>query len=554
MKKNLPILLILVLASFLRLYQLDSLPISLFGDEIDVGYHAWSIWTTGRDYMDNLLPTYIQSLSEYRAPLLMYLTAPFVGILGPSIFSVRLPVALIGIASVYLLYLVSLKLFSSNKVALLSAFLLAVTPWHIHYSRASFEVVPLVFLILLGIYFYLNNKYHWSVFFLVLTLFTYSTAVIIAPLTLLGLLIFYPFKKHSLTKLSIIIYLLASALFLVSLKNIFFGNASARFQKLSILSSFPVTEQVILLRNENWVSNKLLDKLFINKYTTTLEVITRNYLTAFSPDFLFGRGDQYFRHSSGKSGEFLYVVFLLFIIGLFWTAQNISQKPIQLLLFSLLISPIPSALTLDGANHATRLFIMVLSVTLISSLSIHFLPDRGLIKKLIIAIFSLGIFLNLSAYLYNYYAHYKYQSWRYWHFGYNLIIPKLAEIAPNFDKVYINNTYQPSLIPFAFFAKYNPILFHKDFSGDNPNSFTENGFTGFRFGSKYYFGNVSKMDDLVNLLTPQTLYLAVQGIEVPGDWNWEKDPPGWARVLKTIYDPQGFPLFYLVTGKNAQDK
>ncbi len=60
------------------------------------------------------------------------------------------------------------------------------------------------------------------------------------------------------------------------------------------------------------------------------------------------------------------------------------------------------------------------------------------------------------------------------------------------------------------------------------------------------------MEDLANILTPQTMYLAVQGKEVPGDWNWEKEPPSWASVLSTVYDPFGQPLFYLVTGKNDQ--
>lgn len=553
MKNYLTLILVIALAAILRLYQISNTPISLFGDEIDVGYHSWSLATTLKDYTGHLFPSYIKSLSEYRAPLLMYLTAPFIGILGPSIFSVRLPVALVGILSVWLLYFVSKKLFSSHAVAIFGSFLLAITPWHIHYSRASFEVVPLVFLQLLGIYFYLNNKAHWSLLAFVLTLFTYSTAVIITPLIIFGLLIFLPYKKQTNTALSMSVFLIAVFLLLVSLKNIFFGNASNRFQSLSILNSFPVAEQVILSRNENWITNKKLDKIFVNKYTVSLEIATRNYLSSFSPDFLFGRGDLYFRHSSGKAGEFLVFVFPLFLVGLFWAAQNIKQKQIQFLLFLLLISPIPSSLTLDGANHATRLFVMVLGITFVSSLSINFLPEKGLIRRLVVAFFALGLFVALSVYLYSYYAHYKYQSYRYWHFGYNQIMPSLAELSPEYEKIYINNTYQPALLPFAFFTKENPADFHKNFTGDNPDAFTQDGFTGFRYGDKYYFGRVGKMEDLEKLLTPKTLYLAVQGKEVPGDWNWEKEPPSWVKVLSTVYDPEGLPLFYLVSKKNAQD-
>src|SRR3989304_7656015 len=118
MKTKLPIIIVLLIPLSLRLYQLGSLPTSLFGDEVDVGYHAWSLATTLRDYRGNFLPTYIQSLSEARAPLLMYLTAPFVGLFGPSNFSVRLPSALMGVASLYLVYLVTNLLFCKKKLAL----------------------------------------------------------------------------------------------------------------------------------------------------------------------------------------------------------------------------------------------------------------------------------------------------------------------------------------------------------------------------------------------------------------------------------------------------
>ncbi len=44
--KNKPLILILLIASFLRLFKLTQVPVSLFGDELDVGYHAYSILKT----------------------------------------------------------------------------------------------------------------------------------------------------------------------------------------------------------------------------------------------------------------------------------------------------------------------------------------------------------------------------------------------------------------------------------------------------------------------------------------------------------------------------
>ena len=63
----------------------------MFGDEVDVGYQAYSLFKTGRDLYAQAFPTYIHSLSEWRAPLLMYATVPTVAAFGTSELGVRLP-------------------------------------------------------------------------------------------------------------------------------------------------------------------------------------------------------------------------------------------------------------------------------------------------------------------------------------------------------------------------------------------------------------------------------------------------------------------------------
>jgi len=134
------LILILLLASFLRLWRLGDVPVSLFGDELDVGYHAYSILKTGRDYHGNLLPFHFQSLAEYRTPLFLYSAVPTVGLFGISALGVRLPAAIFGILGVYALYMLVNEITKSKKLALASSFVLTMSPWHIQYSRAAFEV------------------------------------------------------------------------------------------------------------------------------------------------------------------------------------------------------------------------------------------------------------------------------------------------------------------------------------------------------------------------------------------------------------------------------
>src|SRR3989344_6380992 len=104
MLKN-PLIYIVSLAFILRLIGLGSFPVGLNPDEASQGYSAYSILKTGNDEWGNRLPiTSIKSFLDYKAPLYTYLTVPSVAIFDLNRFSVRLPSALIGVVSVYLIY------------------------------------------------------------------------------------------------------------------------------------------------------------------------------------------------------------------------------------------------------------------------------------------------------------------------------------------------------------------------------------------------------------------------------------------------------------------
>ena len=547
---NLPILLILGLASILRLFDLSHLPISLFGDEVDVGYHAWSLITTGRDYLGNFLPSYIQSLAESRAPLLMYVTAPIVGLLGPSTFSVRLPAALLGILGVYLLYLVTKKLFSESKlIPLLSALVLAITPWHIHYSRAAFESTLLLDLLLLGTYLFLTERLGLSLITFALTFYTYSTANIFTPLLIILL---YSIYKPKINLKKDFPRLIPSALLMLPIAyQILFGQAAGRFTGISIFNDQKTVDSVIISRTDPWVTNRGLDRVFTNKYEAIFRSFFHNYTGAFNKDFLFVSGDPYFRHSVGRVGELLWPFTPFFLIGLAAIIRNFDKTG-KLILYWLLLSPIPSSLTQGGATHATRLFIMIPPLCILSAVGlerfIYFLKKSKL-KRPLLAILSLIILFSLGFYWNRYSNHYRYESAKYWHYGYEDIFTKLSKYTPSSGKVYINNTYEPSLIRFAFYTKLHPTDFQSMFTTDNQDSYKSDLFNGFRFGNNVYFGQTKDIESLRALLSPGDIYLAVQGIEVPGDWDWSVTAPEGLVVLEKTLDVFGNPLFYLVTAK-----
>ena len=106
------LILVILLASFLRLWQLGNIPAGTPNDEASYIYNSYSIWHTGRDILGNFLPLSFNAHSS-QSPVEVYLTAPFVGILGLSLFSARLPAALLGIGSVFLIFLITDLLFKN---------------------------------------------------------------------------------------------------------------------------------------------------------------------------------------------------------------------------------------------------------------------------------------------------------------------------------------------------------------------------------------------------------------------------------------------------------
>jgi len=139
----------------LRLWNLGSLPRGFFRDEAALGYNAFSIWTSGKDEFGATLPLVFRSFEVFFLPLYVYITAPLVGFFGLSEFSSRLLSSLSGIASLFFVYLIGKKIWD-KKTGIFALLVLAVSPWHIFYSRGAFEGNLALTLFTSGFYFWLN--------------------------------------------------------------------------------------------------------------------------------------------------------------------------------------------------------------------------------------------------------------------------------------------------------------------------------------------------------------------------------------------------------------
>ena len=112
MKSKFILILIIILAFGLRFWKLDSYP-AFNADEAALGYNAYSILNTTRDEYGGFLPLNLKSFGDWKPAIYAYLAVPFVAIFGLNEWSIRLPSALLGVATVLILYFFILELFKS---------------------------------------------------------------------------------------------------------------------------------------------------------------------------------------------------------------------------------------------------------------------------------------------------------------------------------------------------------------------------------------------------------------------------------------------------------
>ena len=138
------LLIILALAGFFRLWQLETLPKGLFPDEAANGQDALLI------LQGKHAPFFERGLG--REALYFYLLAISISLLGIGVWQIHLVSAVIGILTVLATWLLAKKLFN-NRIAFLASFFLASSTWHITLSRTGFRAILIPLLSTIFFYF-----------------------------------------------------------------------------------------------------------------------------------------------------------------------------------------------------------------------------------------------------------------------------------------------------------------------------------------------------------------------------------------------------------------
>lgn len=473
---------ILAVAAILRFYDLPRLPNGLYWDEMDVGYQAYSFLQTGRDYYGNFLPIHFHSFADWRVPLLIYATIPSVALLGLTPLAVRLPVAVFGILSIWLLYLVARELTGKKRVAMLAALVLALSPWHIQYSRMTFESTLLLSTFLLGIFGFFRGLRNpkWLVVSAAgfgLAPWSYNTAKLFIPLILLVLAFIFRKELLSINRKRLLTAIFIFALIVAPL---FFGTILAkggqRFTEVLAFTDPTIGDEIDRRRlefalasgreREVGLETRTVEKLAHNKPLFWLGLLTRNYLQPFSTEFLFLQGDPNLRHSPKNVGQMYPIeaaALILGIVALVLSWDKLGKKGVFLAAW-LLLAPLPAAITFDGGMHATRLFLLLPALVILVALGVDKLitsfTDKRL-RLLTLTAYAGFWFLGFWNFGTQYFIHYRWQSAEPFHYNFDKIARLAREKEDEYQQVVVDAHKEWVLMAYLFSNKIEPAFFQR---------------------------------------------------------------------------------------------
>ena len=375
-------LFVLLLIGFsLRLCHLEYFPMGVNQDELSNIYDGYSIAETGADRWGQKFPVILRGFGnwDYRPPMYAWLSAITIQAFGFSVASGRLVSAILGCASLVLIYLVGKRL--GGVIFALFALLVATfSPWHILFSRIASEgtMLPPFFLI--------SACYLWQ----------RARAASYKPITLalLGLCVGLGTNTYQAGKLLFFLFAVLCLVDLWRFRTKFFANATI-FGAFCLLGAAP---QIIAFAT---MAGQFLSRANGTRETYSFSFESFNTffraLTSYiSPEFLFFSFKSYNNLSIGR---LLMVEFLPFYVGLIFLYKSISKKQVisAMYLYCLLfILVIPGVLTKDNPHALRGASLMVLApfITAAGILIIYRAIHARFFRNAFLAIAALLIVLN----------------------------------------------------------------------------------------------------------------------------------------------------------------
>lgn len=532
MKTNYLLFLIIGLGLLLRVWQLGVYPATLYGDEQAFSWNAYNILKTGQDEYGTSYPLQFRSFDDYKAPVPVYLLVPLFALFGMTPFIIRLPIALAGVLTIPATYWLARRFFT-KRVSLLSAFFLAISPWHIHVSRGYFETTLALAFFVTAVAAYVHARSRLalllvSTLFFSLTIYTYFTPRILL-LLFLPFLFFWEYRREK-RQFSLRNQLIAFIVFGVVCSPLawqtVFGKGLSRFDTLTQAMQSQITQTV----NHDRTTSLLADPWRIlahNKGTGLIRAVSTNYFEQLSLNFWYLYGDSSLRYFLGSMGMFYLLELPFLAVGL-WVMLRHHPRASWLFIGWVLLAPIPAALV--GKPFGLRSLAILPVPFLFVAVGVNELM-RLFRSRWLMLIIVLGFTGSLTWCLMRYYFEYPVYAATWWGWENKAALDVARQHESEYDQVFISDFYSGATLAYAVYNQVDPMQYREAIA--HPVTLAD-GRHLIKIGH-YYFGSLD-MDPTrlgQRIIPPKSLYIARP-----------EEPPS----SKSITAPDdGRVLFYVYT-------
>jgi 4-amino-4-deoxy-L-arabinose transferase-like glycosyltransferase len=442
------LILILILAAILRFYYLGSTPPSLDWDEVSLAYNAYSLLTTGHDEYGNAFPVLsIRSFNDYKPPMYVYALMPSLLLFGKTDFAIRFPSALAGTLTVLFTYLLTKELFN-KKIALVSALLLAISPWSLQFSRIAFEANLALWFFVTGMFFLIRSfTKPWllpvSAGTLGLAIFSYHSLRLIIPVLVLIILLPRIRWLQAQFKPTILSLLVTSIFIALLLRVISQGAGQARLKTVSIFTMPAIAS----------IKDSRL------RYLAFMRQFLIGYLDHFSLNFWFIDADGNPRHHANGFGLLYLIEAPFLIIGILQLIRH--YRPIAAILLAwFLLAPVASSIT-SGTPSAVRSLFFLPTFQIFTALGIGYFLEIRSIRLIRLIIYMLFV-ISFITYLDLYYRHTPGETSPGWQYGYKQAVEKVMATKDQYDKIIVTTEYDQPYIYFLWYGNYDPKVWIND--------------------------------------------------------------------------------------------
>lgn len=496
---------ILVLAAALRFAWIETVPLGLSPDEAVNGYDAYSIARTGRDHHGNALPLTMQAFNDYRMPAFVYSLVPFVAFFGLEPAVVRGVAAVWGLLNIVLIYGLTRDLID-RRTALLAAFLLSISIWHLPLSRYGHEGVVASCAMTLMVYVFFKwqetLELKWLFGLAVasgLAFYSYGVMVIIVPgmLIALGLIFFQRKRSYWLGMLSIVLLLMLEMAPYWYLYFRFPQLYQARFADISVLR-----------QAGSWLS--------------ALPTVVANFFVHLSPDFLLVSGDHDLLYHPPGFGQ-LYWIQAPFLLLAFGTWRT-HRRALALLAVWIVLAILPAALTIEGLPHSMRTVVAIVPFQILTALGFttvvrwmaglrrDLMLSRASAKNglalsniltsptwLFVAVAAIVLLVQGVWFIGDYFLVYPHQAAGRFFYGAKEAIEFIEGQRAEAPTINVTDKLNQAYIYVLFYGRYDP----KQFQSDTVRQ-TRGVFDPVTAFDKYFFGDIEQLYEQ----NPQGLYMA----------------------------------------------